>query len=48
MKELCITKSAIVVHKRAFLATNVSSIIFNWMSVKYKDPVCHYHFHSDW
>lgn len=37
LKELCITKSIIVVPKRALLASNISLIISSKSPVKYKD-----------
>lgn len=40
LKELCTTKRATNVPKKAFLASNVSSIISNQIPVKYKDPGC--------
>ena len=40
LKELCTTKRATVVNKRAFPTSNVSSIVSNQIPIKYKDPGC--------
>jgi len=40
LKDLCTTKRATNVPKRAFLTSNVSSIISNQMPLKCKDPGC--------
>ena len=40
LKDLCTTKRAINVPKRAFLASNVSSIMSNQVPLKWKDSGC--------
>ena len=46
LKELCSTKRATNIPKRAFLAPNVSSIISNEEPIKYEDPGCRIGYHS--
>ncbi|PKA60525.1 hypothetical protein AXF42_Ash017931 [Apostasia shenzhenica] len=40
LKELCTTKRTTNVPKKAFLASNASSILSQQISIKYKDPGC--------
>ena len=40
LKKFCTTKRTTDVHKRSFLASNVSSVIPNQIFINYKDPGC--------
>ena len=40
LKDLCVTKRATTVPKKAFLASGASSILSHQIPIKYKDPRC--------
>ena len=44
LKDMCTKKRKINVPKKVFLATNISELLSNHISVKYKDPGCPHDF----